>query len=69
MCGLYRMEGGMPVFVILTKDSVEDISYIHDRMPVMLPESRVSDWIRPEVKPEEIMRDAVGEMFWERVEE
>ena len=68
LCGLYRIEEGLPVFVILTRDSAEEIRFIHDRMPVMLPENRVPEWIRPEGRPEEIIRDAVGEVCWERVE-
>lgn len=66
LCGMYRIEGGLPVFVILTRDSVEEIRFIHDRMPVMISGDRVSEWIRPEAEPEEVVRDAVAKMCWER---
>ena len=40
MAGLYRIEESdgtkFPHFVILTRDSTEEVSFIHDRMPVML---------------------------------
>lgn len=39
MAGIYRYEADkpLPVFVILTRDAVPGIRYIHDRMPVILP--------------------------------
>ena len=47
LCGLYRMEGQFPHFVVLTQNAAEDIAFIHDRMPLMLPEDAVEDWINP----------------------
>ena len=47
LCGLYRMEGQFPHFVVLTQNAAEDIAFIHDRMPLMLPEEAVDDWINP----------------------
>lgn len=45
--GVYRSEAGAqtPVFVILTAPAPEGISFIHDRMPVILPEERREDWL------------------------
>ena len=40
----------------------EDTRFIHDRMPLMLPEERVGAWIDPEAKPEELLTDAVTAM-------
>ena len=37
LCGLYRIENGVPVFVILTREASTDIAFIHDRMPLILP--------------------------------
>ncbi|MBQ7429382.1 MAG: SOS response-associated peptidase family protein [Butyrivibrio sp.] len=37
LCGLYRIEDGYPVFVVLTKEPTAELSKIHDRMPLMLP--------------------------------
>ena len=62
MCGLYRIENGLPVFVILTRDAAEGIRFIHDRMPLMLPEQYISEWIRPEANPEALLNVAQTEM-------
>ena len=43
MCGLYRIEEGLPVFVILTRAPGEEIRFIHDRMPLILPEEFVGE--------------------------
>ena len=37
LCGLYRMEEGIPCFVVLTRAPGENIRFIHDRMPLILP--------------------------------
>ena len=55
LCGLYRMEEGVPCFVILTREPGESIRFIHDRMPLILPGSAVQDWIRPETRPEDLL--------------
>ncbi len=66
LCGLYRLEAGMPCFVILTREPSEAIRFIHDRMPLMLPEQRVNDWINPAANPAEIIRAAETEIVFER---
>ena len=55
LCGLYRIEDGLPYFVILTKDAEGEIREIHDRMPLILPEERITDWIDPGKKPEQVL--------------
>ena len=66
LCGLYRIEQGMPVFVVLTREPGEGIRFIHDRMPLILPEACINDWIRPDGRPEELMREALTEMVFEK---
>ena len=66
MCGLYRIEEGLPVFVILTREPGDEIRFIHDRMPLMLPEKYINDWIRPDAKPEELLGEALTEMMFEK---
>ena len=51
LCGLYRMEDGLPHFVILTMASQPELAKIHDRMPVMLPKVYTDAWIDPTVNP------------------
>ena len=67
LCGLYRIENGMPVFVILTREPGEEIRFIHDRMPLILPGGYVDEWIRPDAKPEELAKAAMTEMVYEKV--
>ena len=66
-CGLYRMEKGLPTFVILTKEPSEEIRFIHDRMPLIMPQSFVSDWIKPENSPADLLKEAENDMIYERV--
>ena len=69
LCGLYRFEENMPVFVILTREPGEDIAFIHDRMPVILPEHLLDSWIRPDGNPEELVGEALVNMEFEKGEE
>ena len=64
LCGLYRMEGGLPCFVILTREPGENIRFIHDRMPLILPESAVGDWIRPDAYPEDLLSLAQTDLLF-----
>ena len=67
LCGLYRIENGMPVFVVLTREPGVDIRFIHDRMPLIMPERLVNEWIRPNAKPEELLPYALTDMVFEGV--
>ena len=48
LAGLYRSESGAktPVFVILTAPAAEGISFIHERMPLILPQEQRENWLR-----------------------
>ncbi len=69
LAGLYRIEerNGLqiPVFTVLTREPGESIRFIHDRMPVILPEEAVQAWIDPERDPEELIRSAITELFFD----
>ena len=67
LCGLYRIEDGLPVFVILTREPGEEIRFIHDRMPLIMPGDYVDEWIRPDAKPEKLVQAAMTEMVYEKV--
>ena len=60
--GLYRIEDGFPVFVILTMPPTEEILKIHDRMPLILPEGMIDRWINPSSDPEGLLPFAVTDM-------
>ena len=66
MAGIYRIESDGPVFTILTREPAEDIAFIHNRMPVILPTERVTDWLNPACAPGEILKDAVLDVIPER---
>ena len=66
LCGLYRLEEGLPHFVVLTRPPSEQLSFIHDRMPLMLREKDVDEWISPDAKPEEIAYRAVTDLHYEK---
>ena len=58
----------LPVFVILTREPGEEIRFIHDRMPLIMPGDYVSEWIKPGVKPEELLSAAMIDMVYEKVD-
>jgi len=60
LCGLYRIEDGIPYFVVLTRDAVGDLLEIHDRMPLILPREKVDEWIDPGKVPEDIISECVN---------
>ena len=66
LCGLYRIEEGLPVFVVLTREPDEKIRFIHDRMPLILPERCIEEWIRPDGKPEKLLGEALTEMDYNK---
>ncbi len=67
LAGLYRFEEELPVFTVLTMEPVPELRRIHDRMPVILPEDQVHDWIRPETRPEKVLPHALRDMVLEAV--
>ena len=67
LCGLYHIEDGLPHFVILTREPDEKIRFIHDRMPLIMPEDCISEWIRPDMNPKELMPYALTDMIFEKI--
>lgn len=69
LAGLYRIEERnnvkYPVFTILTGEPTEDLRKIHDRMPVLLPEQSVDEWISPKSDPERVAKTALTDMVYE----
>ena len=45
MAGLYRQNNSENEFVILTKNANPNISFIHDRMPLMIEQAQIQDWL------------------------
>jgi len=66
LCGLYRIEDGFPVFVVLTREPTVELSRIHDRMPLMLPADKIDEWIDPSSDPGELLPYALSDMIIEK---
>ncbi len=71
LAGLYQIEeiNGFryPTFVVLTRKPCDAVSGIHDRMPVILPESKVDEWIAPDGEPEKVAETALTDLVTEKV--
>ena len=66
LCGLYRIRNGLPEFVILTREPGEGIRFLHDRMPLILPDGYADEWIRPDRNPGELLPAALTDMTYEK---
>ena len=66
LCGLYRIEDNFTVFTILTREPSEELSRIHDRMPLIMPEDKIDEWISPSSQPEDLLNYALTDMIAER---
>jgi putative SOS response-associated peptidase YedK len=62
MAGIYRKEGNRAVCTILTRDPAAEISFIHNRMPVILPAEAVSDWLNIRYDATDVLRSAMLNM-------
>ena len=69
LCGLYRIEDSFPVFTVLTREPSEELSRIHDRMPLIMPEEKIDEWISPDSKPENLLSYALTDMIMEKATE
>lgn len=68
LCGLYRMEGALPVFAVLTRDAPSGLAWLHERIPLILPPDRIDAWIQPSTRPENLLPHALAEMLVEKAE-
>lgn len=66
LAGLYRIEDGLPVFVVLTREPTDYLRRIHDRMPLILPKDRINEWISPSSNPKELLRYAITDIVAEK---
>ncbi len=64
MAGLYRQEkdGAYPLFVILTRPAAPGVAFIHDRMPVIVPEHVRQKWLSSVVPPDALLAESVEEL-------
>ena len=62
--GLYTKPepGALPCFTILTREAADGISFIHDRMPVIVPKEKEADWLSQQLTLDELLGDAETDM-------
>lgn len=65
MAGIYRIEKGRAVFSILTREPAEQIAFIHDRMPVILPDTVKAEWLDPRNSADELLQKARLDVIYE----
>jgi putative SOS response-associated peptidase YedK len=60
MAGLYKYEADqqLPLFVILTRPAAPSLSFIHDRMPVIVPEHIRKRWLTERVDSQIILEQS-----------
>ena len=58
---------GIAVFTILTRSLADSIAFIHDRMPVILPDDVKADWLNPKYVAEDLIRHAATDVQFQRV--
>jgi len=65
--GLYRAEAGQqtPVFVILTAPASGGISFIHDRMPLILTPEQREGWLNDPTSAGKLLEEGVQEIVYE----
>ena len=45
LAGIYRLEVDGPRFAVLTMEAAQELSFIHDRMPVLVPYAEREGWL------------------------
>lgn len=68
LCGLYRIEDGLPCFTVLTREPSEELKKIHDRMPLILPKELLDEWINPRTRPEDLLEYTLTDLVAEKVD-
>ena len=64
LAGCYRKEPDSKLmkFVILTREATDGVEDIHDRMPVIIPQSRIEEWL---CRSYDVMGEAVTKLVIE----
>ena len=65
--GLYRSEAGSntPVFVILTAPAAEGISFIHERMPLILSPEQRQSWLGDQASAARLLEEGTKQFVYE----
>lgn len=52
----------VPTFTVLTREASPGISFIHDRMPIILPSEIITDWLDSRNDAVEVIQAAMLDM-------
>jgi putative SOS response-associated peptidase YedK len=63
--GVYHLEDGLPFFLILTREAVENVAYLGANMPLMLPSYALRSWTDPQKAVRPFLADPVVELITE----
>lgn len=55
----------VPMFTVLTREAEGTVRDIHDRMPLMLKQEDVREWVRPNASPSGITERALTDVMME----
>ena len=62
LAGIYRLEDGVPHYVILTTSANDSMIDVHDRMPVMIEYEELRQWITDSSKAEYFLNRKQSEL-------
>lgn len=66
LAGVYHLEKHddviVPTFTVLTREASPGISFIHDRMPIILPSEIITDWLDSRNDAVEVIQAAMLDM-------
>ena len=66
LAGIYHLEKHddviVPTFTVLTREASPGISFIHDRMPIILPSEIITDWLDSRNDAVEVIQAAMLDM-------
>lgn len=69
LAGIYHLEKHddviVPTFTVLTREASPGISFIHDRMPVILPSEIITDWLDSNNDAVEVIQAAMLDMEYQ----
>ncbi len=67
--GLYTIGAdGVPRFAVLTRPAAPEISFIHGRMPVLVPPEKQGNWLSQQMTLDELLSDAETGMDYRKEE-
>lgn len=69
LAGIYRFEDNKPVFSIITRYRDENISHIHDRMPLIINRNDIERWLNKDSDISDILNTIDSNLEYEEVVE